>query len=328
MTVSRCRGAVHCGSSLLLGLLLSAAAAWADIVSLKGGGCMEGEVQEQGDVYVIRKGESAVRIPKAMVISVQRQKSVQNEYTKRLAALDRSNPKASYEFGLWCAANGLPVEARSAFGAVLIWEPNHAGARQQLGFKQIDGIWHRCCATCSGSGHVVCTTCNGVGAARKLCPNAECRGGRLRCAKCEGVGKFRCERCGGSGDIRCANCRGDGRTWSGRVRHVCPVCSGKGRVDCPACVGGMIVCAACRGTGTVQCDQCKGTGYRIVPCPDCREAKRQPCADCKGKGLVPDGKPSADPPEKETARDQDSRESPPASEPAEPSRRGRRGRDR
>lgn len=63
------------------------------------------------------------------------------EFESRLAKLDDNDIAGCVRLGTWAASQGLTDRAEDAFERVLKLDPNHAVAREKLGFKQEDGKW-------------------------------------------------------------------------------------------------------------------------------------------------------------------------------------------
>jgi hypothetical protein len=129
---------------MLLGTLLLAALALpgaADVVHLKAGGTLEGEVTETENDVIVRLPAGEVRLPRQSVLRIERKPSVMQEYGKRAAALQHDDTAGHYELGVWARQQGLETQARAHFQTVIALDPNHAGAREALGYRLVEGRW-------------------------------------------------------------------------------------------------------------------------------------------------------------------------------------------
>ena len=50
-------------------------------------------------------------------------------------------PAGQFELAQWCAKRGLEDQERAHLTRVLEIDPNHAEARERLGFRRVDGVW-------------------------------------------------------------------------------------------------------------------------------------------------------------------------------------------
>jgi len=63
------------------------------------------------------------------------------EYQERAAKLEANDAAGHYVLGLWCEKGGLGDEARLEFEKVIALDPDHAGARQGLGYVRLKDRW-------------------------------------------------------------------------------------------------------------------------------------------------------------------------------------------
>jgi len=113
----------------------------ADVVHLKAGGTIEGDVTETETDVLVRLPAGEIRLPRETVLRIDRKPSVMQEYAGRAATLQHDNAAGHYELGAWARQNGLETQARAHFQTVLANDPNHAGAREALGYRLVDGRW-------------------------------------------------------------------------------------------------------------------------------------------------------------------------------------------
>jgi len=256
-----------------------------DVVYLKDGGKMEGDVVEEGDFIIIKMGSMRTKLSRDRVAKIEKKKSPIEEYKEKVAALPPNDAQARYELGVWCLERKLASRARAMFEEAIGIDPHHKAARQKLGHMWRGGNWVRRCRECSGKGTVKCPVCKGTGSIRIVCP--DCIKGKVACKACNGQGYFICHACNGVGSFLCENCRGSGQVYNGWPwgYGACPVCGGTGRIDCKLCINGRIDCKECK-RGKKQCKACNGKGYRYQKCSHCNGEKRLICPRCGGKGFV------------------------------------------
>jgi len=271
-------------------LLLTVSPLLADVVHLKNGNTLEGEVALEGDTYVVKRGAAVMKIAKDKVARIERKTPLHTVYAQKLAALQPPTADGYCQIGEWCLSNGLQVEAGDCFRKAIGLDPDHEVGRRQLGHKKVEGKWHTRCEACKGKGTVRCETCLRKKNLQRPCPNPDCRR-RLRCTQCQGRGSIVCRVCGGRGKVRCAACDGSGRIFDnvGGPGKPCAACRGTGRRDCRHCDNGRNRCRACDGNGFTipRCPQCGGKGHITIVCPDCKGTHKVNCTRCNGAGTVP-----------------------------------------
>ncbi|MEW6354791.1 MAG: hypothetical protein AB1696_00580 [Planctomycetota bacterium] len=262
----------------------------ADVLHLKNGRTIEGEVTLEGDVYIVKRGAGVMRVPKISVARIEEKKPLHEIYREKLAAVGEKDAEAHFQLGCWCLSNGLRVEAKKAFRDAIAIDPKHEASRKQLGYREINGVWHEKCGTCDGEGKVQCLVCRYAKNLQRPCPNPDC-GKTFPCAACNGQGAFTCTTCNGVGKLKCHKCDGTGKIESatGGQPERCATCKGEGLIDCQACTRGKVVCRVCQGKGVkqVDCPKCGNKGYIRIVCPECGGGKKVVCEGCKGIGAVP-----------------------------------------
>ena len=122
---------------------LATPVAFGDKLYLKNGNVLEGKlVRETATHYYFKmKGMGEQPIAKSQVVKVERSKSAFDEYAEKKKALAKDDAEGHYQLGLWCKENGLRNEAKAAFEAAVEIDPDHAGAREELGFVKYEGEW-------------------------------------------------------------------------------------------------------------------------------------------------------------------------------------------
>jgi hypothetical protein len=91
-----------------------ASPALADVVHLRNGRAVEGEILERDERGVtIRVRGGVMTLPKHMIAEVEARARPQDEYAQRYAELDKSDPEAIEALSLWASSRGLTKESRS-----------------------------------------------------------------------------------------------------------------------------------------------------------------------------------------------------------------------
>jgi len=67
--------------------------------------------------------------------------SKNDEFKKRLAAIDQKDPDALVELALWAKQNGMRLQANALLRKALRRDPDHEKARAALGYVKHDGKW-------------------------------------------------------------------------------------------------------------------------------------------------------------------------------------------
>jgi len=67
--------------------------------------------------------------------------NLQKDYGQRAASIAKDDAGAHYKMALWCAENGLKVEARKHHRMVVTLSSDHRASRRALGFEKIGGRW-------------------------------------------------------------------------------------------------------------------------------------------------------------------------------------------
>jgi hypothetical protein len=133
--------------SILLTLVLAAGSgvALADVVELKNGGQLHGEVANTSDkqaasYVVVTDGGGKVTIPRTEVVRVVSQSPDQEEYYRRsLAVADTVD--ARWQLAQWCRGEKLVDEYREQLAKILAIDPAYEPARLALGHQKQNGEW-------------------------------------------------------------------------------------------------------------------------------------------------------------------------------------------
>ncbi len=132
----------------LLACLVVAAtcgAAWAEIVELRNGGQLHGEIANAEDKsahsYVITTdGGGRIEIPRSEVARIVAQSPQQAEYARR-ARNAENTVAAHWKLAQWCRDEKLLPEYRAQLAKVLELDPNYEPARLALGHHKLADGW-------------------------------------------------------------------------------------------------------------------------------------------------------------------------------------------
>ena len=145
----RGRSLYHATARILVGIVLTliggpatlGPSAAADILRLTNGGSVEGEILESNQqVYKVRTVVGMVTLPAEAVAGVERTPSPFAQYATR--ARDAANTTDDqFELAKWCGERGLSGERRQHLLRVVQLDPNHAPAREALGYVRVGSLW-------------------------------------------------------------------------------------------------------------------------------------------------------------------------------------------
>ena len=125
----------------LAAALLASAIASADVVRLKNGGSLEGQVVELDNEVIIKLPVGEVRVSRDAVAAIEKKPGALDEYLKRAAKTKDDDPEAHYKLGLWARSVGLKRQAQEEFQKTLALKPDHEGAHRALGHRLVGGKW-------------------------------------------------------------------------------------------------------------------------------------------------------------------------------------------
>ncbi len=267
---------------ILLLLLLVPAIACADILYLKDGRKLEGEILSQTATEVkikvqFGRSRAEMTIARKDIEKIELGALPDEEFRKRLETLDPADLAAHQALLEWCKQKKLLDQAKLI---QLRLPAVEIAARKKLNPE----TW---CRPCEALGKTSCSACEGKGALEKPCQRCG-GGGGLSCRTCvlKEDGLLDCRRCGGAGTYE----RFDPNKGR-KVKTRCGDCSGKGKIKCPTC----------NGKRKAPCKDCKGKGGVPIPCEECLGKKNVTCKHCEGSGISTDaeGKKPKVPPEGE-----------------------------
>ena len=119
----------------------SCAAVSADVVVLEDGRTLTGKVTVEGDQVTVVLSYATLRFPRSRVQSIERKQTPQEELATRLAKADATSADSLAEVAAWADDNGLAREADQIYAKVIELDPDHAAAREGLGYVKIEGTW-------------------------------------------------------------------------------------------------------------------------------------------------------------------------------------------
>lgn len=128
--------------SILLLTLLATPAVQAEIVELKSGGRIAGQVQQQedGSYRVVTAAGTVVRLDRGQVMKVESPSVEQHSYASRAFAAP-DTVEAQLALARWCREAQLNTEAARHAARVVELDPVNAEARKMLNFRNVSGKW-------------------------------------------------------------------------------------------------------------------------------------------------------------------------------------------
>lgn len=119
-----------------------AVAASADVVHLKNGGKVEGQVvSRDAKSLVVKTKVGSVTIDAADVARVEEKDTPQDELARRRKALAEKDADGRVSLAAWAKENGLSKERADLLKEALAIDADHAGANAALGRENVDGKW-------------------------------------------------------------------------------------------------------------------------------------------------------------------------------------------
>jgi len=127
--------------ALVLAASLFALPALGDVVHLKNGGSLEGQVTVTDDGATIRLPAGEVRVSRDAIERIEKKESAFEQYLTRAAGVRDDDDEAHFKLGQWAQGAGLKAQAAEEFEKTLMLKPDHEGAHLALGHKKVDGAW-------------------------------------------------------------------------------------------------------------------------------------------------------------------------------------------
>lgn len=114
----------------------------ADAIHLKDGRRLEGEiVEDTGDYVTIRMKYGTIRVAKRDIEKIEEGKTIRQIYEEKASQIADDDADGHFDLALWCEENLLFEEQRKHLEHVILIEPDHAAAREKLGYELVDGRW-------------------------------------------------------------------------------------------------------------------------------------------------------------------------------------------
>lgn len=119
-----------------------AGGARADRVWLTNGNYLEGTAVVLPDGQVeIRSTLGSLSLPAEKVLRIERSETIEAEVERALAEIEAGDAEAIYQLALWCESRGAHTLASRLLRETINQDPDHAGAREALGYRLLDGSW-------------------------------------------------------------------------------------------------------------------------------------------------------------------------------------------
>lgn len=125
----------------IVALLLCSSIALADEVQLKNGNVLRGVVKEQGDKITVQMDIGSITVDRSQVKEIVKSTSPLQEFHDRLKEIKYGDTEGYFKLGLWARERELPTKAKDVFEKILAIDPDHEGARKQLGYRRHQDKW-------------------------------------------------------------------------------------------------------------------------------------------------------------------------------------------
>ncbi|MDQ7778146.1 MAG: hypothetical protein RDV41_00350 [Planctomycetota bacterium] len=121
--------------------LLFVPQATADILHLDGGGKVEGVVTDKGTHYEVLTTTGTSTIQKGQVLMIERKESVIEKYRTAAAEVKKDDAEGHFGLAMICKEGKWASKMREELQKVIEINPDHEGARKELGFEKYEGKW-------------------------------------------------------------------------------------------------------------------------------------------------------------------------------------------
>ncbi len=128
-------------AALMAAGVVAAAPAAADVVRLKNGQSLEGDVIEEGGQVKIRSAGGTIGFPADIVLRIERGDSLERQAAKRLQAMAPNDVDGRVELALELKQAGASTLAQRILESVLDLDPDHPTARRALGYVRCGDEW-------------------------------------------------------------------------------------------------------------------------------------------------------------------------------------------
>lgn len=114
----------------------------ADHVHLKNGNRLVGIARTEGDRVIIELKIGTVSIPRSEVERIEPGRCILHDYFERLAGAEsRGRADDFFSLAAWAKTEGLTRYTAGLYDRALALAPDHAGAREALGYARYEGRW-------------------------------------------------------------------------------------------------------------------------------------------------------------------------------------------
>ena len=127
---------------LFLALLVAAAPIAAqDVVHLKSGETIAGKTSDGMLSLEVKTATGVVRVPWDHIEKIDRADHVRTLYAERAENTSADDAAAQFLLARWCKRHGLADEMTKHLTKVVALDPEHAAARQALGYEKVGEKW-------------------------------------------------------------------------------------------------------------------------------------------------------------------------------------------
>jgi len=128
----------------LMAALILAGGARAEVIHLKSGGRVEGEIieREDGRVRIRTSGRGIVTtIDEAEIEWIDQRPTARQVFERMAGALDPDDADGHFALGTWCRRHNLRNEMQELFRQAIEIDPDHERARAELGYVRTEEGW-------------------------------------------------------------------------------------------------------------------------------------------------------------------------------------------
>jgi hypothetical protein len=127
-------------AAITLVVVLAVPAA-ADEIVLKNGARIEGRVVEAGNEVTVVMDAGTITFKRSQVVKIILSPSVLQEFDEKVKQLKADDKDGRYKLALWAKQRELDNRAKRLLEEIVVLDPDHAGARGELGYVKHDGRW-------------------------------------------------------------------------------------------------------------------------------------------------------------------------------------------
>lgn len=126
---------------LTFGVLYATSTSHADKLILENGNTIDGIVEKDGETYVVEFSTGKMKIHESEVKQVVKEQTDLQRFREQHEQIDKADADAHYQLGVWAQTHGLYKQSKIEFRHAIQRNPDHTGARQELGFVKHNGQW-------------------------------------------------------------------------------------------------------------------------------------------------------------------------------------------